>query len=74
MNEAVPYSRKERDDLRAASAEGRRLDCPRCGLPLHKRRIDTPPSVGYVRERTWWLCSGCGGSLVLDTSPTGPHS
>lgn len=51
-----------REDLDA----GQPAVCPRCATPLEARQVPPRAGVSYVRRRVWYVCGGCGGSLVVD--------
>ena len=66
MDEGRVYSREELADLGASARDGLALTCPRCNHPLVSHRVPPRSLVSYVRSRTWWMCSDCGRSVVLD--------
>jgi len=59
-------SRAEAAELRRSLQSGEIPVCPRCNNPLSRRRIPPDSRVSYVRHRSWWTCSGCGFSAVVD--------
>jgi len=70
VNGRANYSREQLAAMREALRAGQIPECPECGGPLSVRPIERPEGVGYVRHRSWWLCSGCRRSAVLDTRQT----
>lgn len=65
------YSREQLAAMRETLRSGQIPVCPECGGLLSVRPVERPEGVGYVRHRSWWLCSGCRKSAVLDTRQTG---
>lgn len=60
------YTREEERQLAAELRAGGAPLCPRCGAGLEARRVPPKKDLPYVRDRTWFVCPGCGRSLVLD--------
>lgn len=66
MSEERVYTREELARLRAELARTGIPTCPRCDKTLQGRPVPRPDAVSYVRKRTWYVCSECGRSAVLD--------
>ena len=61
------YSPDEQRAIRAALAEQRAAECPRCGVPMTSRPIGGGSfGLGYARKREWLICPQCHRSAIFD--------
>jgi hypothetical protein len=61
------YTAAEQRAIRAAFAEGRMPDCPRCSVPMTSRPIGGGSfGLGYARKREWLICPRCHRSAIFD--------
>ncbi len=67
MTERAAYTASEEQAVRAAAAGDGTARCPRCDVPMVRKRIGGGSfGLGYHRQRLWLLCPTCRRSVVFD--------